>query len=40
MAVLGLARKPMIHTNDAEIRALLQTESALITQLDSEWFVT
>ena len=40
MAVLGLARKPMIHTNDAEIRAVIQTESSLITQLDSEWFVT
>jgi hypothetical protein len=39
-AVLGLARKPMLHTNDAEIRAVIQTESALITQLDSEWFVT
>jgi predicted N-acetyltransferase YhbS len=40
MAVLGLARKPMLHTGDAEIRAVIQTESALITQLDSEWFVT
>jgi hypothetical protein len=40
LAVLGIARKPMIHTGDAELRAVMQTESTLITQLDSEWFVT
>jgi hypothetical protein len=39
LAVLGFARKPMIHTRDAEVRALIQTGSGLITQLDSEWFV-
>lgn len=40
MAVLGLARKPVLHTGNADIRAVIQTESSLITQLDSEWFVT
>lgn len=38
-AVLGLARRPVMHTRDPEIRALLGSGSALITQLDGEWYV-
>lgn len=37
--VLGYARQPVIHCRDAELRAKLSTSSALLTQLDSEWFV-
>lgn len=40
MAVLGLARKPVIHTHDHEIRAAISTEEALLTQLDGEWYAT
>lgn len=38
-AVLGFARQPVIHAPDPEIRATLGTSGALLTQLDSEWFV-
>lgn len=38
-AVLGFARQPVIHAPDAELRANLGTSAALLTQLDSEWFV-
>jgi hypothetical protein len=37
--VLGLARQPVIHSKDPEIRATLATGSALLTRLDAEWFV-
>jgi hypothetical protein len=40
LAVMGLARQPVIHTHDLELRALLATSSSLLTQLDSEWFIT
>jgi hypothetical protein len=40
LAVLGLARKPVIHTHDPEVRAVVSTSSSLLTQLDSEWYVT
>ena len=38
LAVLGIARRPVLHTRDAEIRALLGSGSALITQLAGEWY--
>jgi hypothetical protein len=38
-AVMGLARRPMIHTRDPELQALLATDSSLLTRLDSEWYV-
>ena len=38
-AVLAFARQPVVHTRDPEIRDLLMTRSALLTQLDGEWFV-
>jgi hypothetical protein len=40
LAVAGLAREPVLHAKDPELRAVLSTGSALLTQLDSEWFVT
>ena len=39
MAAIGLARQPVIHAKDPELRAQLATGSALLTRLDSEWFV-
>jgi hypothetical protein len=39
-AVLGFARQPVIHVPDPELRAALASETSLLTQLDSEWFVT
>jgi ribosomal protein S18 acetylase RimI-like enzyme len=39
-AVMGLARRPMLHTRDPEILALLATSSSLLTRLDGEWYVT
>jgi hypothetical protein len=39
-AVLGFARCPLIHTRDPELRALLATDSSLLTDLDGEWFAT
>jgi hypothetical protein len=38
-AVLGFARRPVIHTRDLELRSALATDSSLLTQLDSEWWV-
>lgn len=38
-AVLGIARQPVVHSRDDNVRALLGSGSALITQLDGEWFV-
>jgi hypothetical protein len=39
-AVLGLARCPLIHSREIEVRALLATDSSLLTSLDGEWFAT
>ena len=39
MAAIGLARRPVLHARDPELRAELTTGSALLTRLDSEWFV-
>lgn len=39
LPIFGLARQPVIHCRDAALRAKLGTASALLTQLDSEWFV-
>jgi hypothetical protein len=36
--VMGLARGPMIHSRELEVRALLATDSSLLTDLDGEWF--
>lgn len=38
LAVLGVARRPVVHARDPEIRDLLGRGSALITQLDGEWY--
>lgn len=40
LAVLGIARNPVIHAHDPELRASLAGGLALLTQLDGEWFVT
>lgn len=40
LAVLGLARRPVVHTRDPALRELLAGGSATIAQLDGEWFVT
>jgi hypothetical protein len=40
LAAVGLARSPVIHVRDAELRATLAGQASLLTQLDSEWFVT
>lgn len=40
LAAIGLAREPVIHSKDPELKAALASRSALLTQLDSEWFVT
>jgi len=40
LAVLGFARQPVIHAHDPELLAVLATNDSLLTQLDSEWFVT
>ncbi len=40
LAILGFARQPVIHTHDPEIESVLATSASLMTQLDSEWFVT
>jgi hypothetical protein len=39
-AVLGLARCPMIHSRELDVRALLATDASLLTSLDGEWFAT
>jgi hypothetical protein len=40
MAAIGLARSPVIHARDTAVRAAVAGDRALLTQLDSEWFVT
>jgi hypothetical protein len=40
MAVLGFARQPTIHGRGPDMHGLLAHRPPLITQLDSEWFVT
>jgi hypothetical protein len=39
LAVLELARRPVIHARDPGLAAVLASEDSLLTQLDSEWFV-
>lgn len=39
-AVIGFARRPVIHVRDPELHAALATSSSLLTRLDSEWYVT
>ena len=39
-AVLGIARFPLIHSRELEVRAMLATGSSLLTDLDGEWFAT
>jgi hypothetical protein len=39
-AVLGYARRPVVHTRDLEVRAVLATEASLLSHLDGEWFAT
>jgi hypothetical protein len=40
LAAVGLARSPVIHARDPAVRAAAAGDGALLTQLDSEWFVT
>jgi hypothetical protein len=40
MAAIGLSRAPVLHAKDPELRAALAGSDGLLTQLDSEWFVT
>jgi hypothetical protein len=40
LAVMGFARQPAIHANDPVVLATLASSESLLTQLDSEWFVT
>jgi hypothetical protein len=40
LAAIGLARRPIVHSRDPELLAALQTDAALLTRLDSEWFWT
>ena len=39
-AVFGLARRPILHTNNPELAAVLATENSLLTRLDGEVFYT
>lgn len=39
-AVLGFARRPVVHTRNPEVQAALGSSSSLLTQLDGEWFMT
>jgi hypothetical protein len=39
MAVLGYARRPLLHTRDEDIRAALLSGSAVLPRLDAEWWV-
>ena len=39
-AVFGLARRPILHTNNPELAAALATNSSLLTRLDGEVFYT
>jgi len=38
LAVLGVARRPVVYTKDAEVRGLIGSGAALISQLDGEWY--
>ncbi len=40
LAVLGFARRAIIHTRHPEIDALLSSAASLLTRLDGEWYVT
>jgi hypothetical protein len=40
LPAIGLARSPVIHARDPAVRAAVASDGALLTQLDSEWFVT
>ena len=39
-AVFGLARRPILHTNNPELAAVLATDASLLTRLDGEVFYT
>jgi len=39
LAAIGLVRDAVVHAADPELRAVLATDSALLTQLDGEWFL-
>jgi hypothetical protein len=39
-AVFGVARRPILHTNNPELAAVLATDSSLLTRLDGEVFYT
>lgn len=38
-AVLGFARRPLLHTRDPELRAALAGGGSLLTRLNGEWWV-
>ena len=40
IAVLGFARRPILHSHDPEVDRLLPTAASLLTRLDGEWYVT
>ena len=40
LAVFGVARRPILHTSNPELAAVLATESSLLTRLDGEAFYT
>jgi hypothetical protein len=40
LAAIGLSRAPVLHAKDPDLRAALAGADGLLTQLDSEWFVT
>jgi hypothetical protein len=40
LPLVGFARRPWMHTQDPELRAVLGSSDAAVTQLDSEWFAT
>lgn len=37
--VLGFSQRPVVHSHDAELLAILGTSSSVLTRLDGEWFV-
>jgi hypothetical protein len=39
LAVIGFARRPIIHVRDPEVQAILATTASLLTHLDGEWYV-
>jgi hypothetical protein len=40
LAVFGVARRAILHTNNPEVAAVLATDSSLLTRLDGEVFYT